>query len=251
MRPPCPQCNRATGRRATDTALESVREEERAYIARELHDELGQLLAALRLDLHLMQQTPSPALLEDMDQLLLAAITSLRRIAADLRPPALAEGGLYFALQTLRSDFEHRNGIPCVLAACEADLGVDDRYSTAVYRLVQESLTNIGRHAGASRVSLRFERLGGALEIVIQDDGCGIEAADLCKAGSFGLLGMRERVAALGGQIAIEGAARPRNRTGEGGVDDGGTPGGGVGGGSAGGTRIAIRLPLPGGAAHQ
>lgn len=219
-----PQRHRGSGRRATDTALESIREEERAYIARELHDDLGQLLAALRLDLHLMQQKPSPELLVSMDELLMSAITSLRRIAADLRPRALDEGGLYFALQSLRSDFEHRNGIPCHLLACEDQLELDDRYSTAVYRLVQESLTNIARHARASQVSLRLARTNGELRIAILDDGRGIGPGDLDKPASFGLLGMRERVAALHGTIEIG-----EGMTGEG------------------GTQVAIRLPLPAG----
>jgi len=132
---------RMAGRRATDYALENIREEERAHIARELHDDLGQLLATLRVDMSLLMQQPVAAgpareLVAGMDQRLLSAITSLRRIASNLRPHALDEGGLYFALQSLRNDFVERHAIACELDARENELVLNDRYSTAIYRIV-------------------------------------------------------------------------------------------------------------------
>jgi signal transduction histidine kinase len=233
----------AVGRRATDrassyeqlrdlsAALQSIREEERTHIARELHDDLGQLLATLRVDLSLLLQQPraTPVAVRQMrgmDQLLLQAITSLRRIASNLRPSALDQGGLYFALRTLREEWVQRHRVACELDAREQELILDDRYSTAVFRIVQESLTNIARHAQASHVRISVRKRDSHLRLRIEDNGRGIAPADLAKAHSFGLLGMRERVWALDGEIDI----------------------GGGGAGNGGGTRIAIDLPLPEGA---
>jgi signal transduction histidine kinase len=189
-----------------------------------LHDDLGQLLATLRVELTLLKQLPpdSPdaaARLESMDTLLVTAISSLRRIAGNLRPRALDEGGLYFALESLRREFEKRHGISCLLDALPDALALDERYSTAIYRLVQESLTNIARHAGAGTAHVRLRRDGGKLHINIDDDGRGIAVGDMAKADALGLLGMRERVTALRGSMAVNG--------------------------SEGGTRIAIAIPLP------
>ena len=208
--------------RQTSAALQTIREEERKHIARELHDDLGQLLATLRVDLALLQQKSNgdPAarkLQAGMDDLLMSAITSLRRIASNLRPRALDEGGLYFALESLRQEFVSRYGISCRLHANEEDLILDDAYSTAIFRIAQEALTNITRHAEARNVELSLRRSESALQISIHDDGRGIAEHDMDKASSFGLIGMRERVWALHGDISIL---------------------------SDGGTRIIIRLPL-------
>jgi signal transduction histidine kinase len=216
--------------RQLSSALQSIREEERAYIARELHDDLGQLLAALRLDLTLLQQRAQSCasmqpILHSMDGLIVTAITSLRRIASNLRPRALDEGGLYFALQTLRQEFVQRHPIRVELLADDADLALDDAYSTAIFRIVQEALTNIARHAHAQNVIVALHRIDSQLSISIQDDGRGIDEADMEKSTSFGLLGMRERVWGLRGEISISS---------------------GAGGGEAAGTRIDILLPLPG-----
>ena len=212
------------GRRATDFALENIREEERAHIARELHDDLGQLLATLRVDMSLLMRQPvadgpTRDLLTGMDARLLSAITSLRRIASNLRPHALDEGGLYFALQSLRHEFEERHAVTCALVAREEELVLSDRYSTAIFRIVQESLTNIARHAHASHVRIALRRQCATLHLTIEDDGRGIVQADMEKPSSFGLLGMRERVGAIRGDISIIGSHR--------------------------GTRIDIHLPLP------
>jgi PAS domain S-box-containing protein len=209
--------------RELSAALQTIREEERKHIARELHDDLGQLLATLRGDLGLLQRhsvnsAAARKLQAGMDELLMTAITSLRRIAGNLRPRALDEGGLYFALESLRQEFVERNNIGCTLDASEEELALDDAYSTAIFRIVQEALTNIARHAQARTVALSLYRQDATLHITIHDDGRGIAETDMDKASSFGLIGMRERVWALHGDIAI--------------VSDGGT-------------RIMIRLPLP------
>lgn len=194
--------------RQLSAALQTIREEERTHIARELHDDLGQLLASLRMDLTLLQQadgTPrdSLRLMRGMEDNLLTAITSLRRIATNLRPRALDEGGLYFALQGLRDDFVERYAIPTTLLADEAELRLDDAASTAIFRIVQEALTNIARHAEATRVTMNLFRLNGDLLITIRDDGRGIRPEDMEKAESLGLIGMRERAWAMKGEITI------------------------------------------------
>lgn len=196
--------------RLLSASLQTIREEERKHIARELHDDLGQLLATLRLDLTLLQQKTMPDpetqhILQSMDNLIVTAITSLRRIAGNLRPRALDEGGLYFALQSLRQEFIGRHALNFELLANEADLTLDDAHSTAIYRIVQESLTNIMRHAQARNVTVALHRTNSKLAISIQDDGHGIEEGDMEKTSSFGLLGMRERVWGLHGDIAITG----------------------------------------------
>ncbi|KQZ43731.1 sensor histidine kinase [Duganella sp. Root1480D1] len=216
---------RVQGRRSTDSALAEIREDERVHISRELHDDLGQLLATLRVELTLLKQLPpdSPdaeAHLANMDSLLVTAIGSLRRIAGNLRPRALDEGGLYFALESLRREFEKRHGIRCQLDALRDALVLDESYSTAIYRLVQESLTNIARHAGASTAKVHLQRDAGELFIDISDDGRGIGVGDMAKADALGLLGMRERVAALRGSMNVDGGS---------------------------GTRISITIPLPSG----
>lgn len=189
--------------------LQSIREEERKHIARELHDDLGQLLAALRMDLSLLQRDSvltgkTQQTINSMDQLLLTSITTLRRIATDLRPRALDEGGLYFALQTLQKDFSQRHGIACDLQANEEQLTLDDARSTAIFRIIQESLTNVVRHADATEVQISFERSPDTLSFSITDNGKGIEADEMRKSRSFGLVGMRERVKAMHGEFLVD-----------------------------------------------
>ena len=203
--------------RQLSAALQTIREEERAYIARELHDDLGQILASLRMDLTLLQQangnTPDNLrLMAGMEANLLTAITSLRRIATNLRPRALDEGGLYFALHGLRDDFVERHNIPVALFADEAELRLDDAASTAIFRIVQEALTNVARHAGAQHVTVSLYRLNSDLLVQVRDDGRGIRAEDMEKAESLGLIGMRERVWAMNGDITISSDEPPGTR---------------------------------------
>jgi PAS domain S-box-containing protein len=203
--------------RQLSAALQTIREEERTHIARELHDDLGQLLASLRMDLTLLKEACGAApeaepLIRGMDGNLLTAITSLRRIATNLRPRALDEGGLYFALQGLRDDFVERHGIACTLLADEAELRLDDTASTAIFRIVQEALTNVARHARATSVTMNLYRIDHQLLITIRDDGRGIREEDMDKAESLGLIGMRERVWALNGEISVSADEPPGTR---------------------------------------
>lgn len=193
-------------------SLQTVREEERKHIARELHDDLGQLLAALRMDFSILtkKQPNNPVLqpiLGNIDRLILDAIAILRRIATDLRPRALDEGGLYFALLTLQKEFSQRHGIACELIAVEEELILNDAISTTVFRVIQESLTNVVRHAQATSVRIELHKRNDHLWFRIADNGRGIGGDDFIKRQSFGLIGMRERVRSLQGELQVSGDA--------------------------------------------
>jgi PAS domain S-box-containing protein len=205
-----------------------AREEEKTRIARELHDELGQMLTALKMDLSwLSGRLPAGdaelgARAGEMRTLLEDTVSATRRISADLRPLMLDDLGLAEAAQWLAQDFARRSGIPCEvrMAAPEALQGLPKTLSTAIYRAVQESLTNVARHSGAKRAWVAFAAENGDVRIEIEDDGRGIGPEDLRKARSLGLKGMRERFAYFGGSLEISSPAR-------------------------GGTRLRIQVPVP------
>ncbi len=197
--------------RELTAALESVREEERTRISRELHDELGQQLTALRMDVSWLASRLSPdqpGLVEKLNSMkatIDATVRSVRRISAELRPLVLNELGLVAATEWLVQDFAARSGIKTELDLDldEHTLALDDRLATAMFRVLQESLTNVARHANASRVNVVLSGANGALVLKVQDDGKGIAPGEERKSGSFGLLGMRERMQALGGQVTL------------------------------------------------
>jgi PAS domain S-box-containing protein len=191
--------------------LQTLRERERREIARGLNDDLGQLLAAVRIDLSLIQKQAletirvEPSRFDKMDELLITSISSLRRIATDLRPRGLDEGGLFVGLESLRKEFAARHGIDCELIAEERDLILDDARTTALYRIAQAALDNVQMHANATQVVIRVQRHADNLDMVIEDDGCGIQEEGLNEAAGFGLVDMRERVRSLEGSLAISG----------------------------------------------
>jgi PAS domain S-box-containing protein len=197
-----------------------AREEEKTRIARELHDELGQMLTALKMDLAwLSERLPAgePALAEraaEMRGLLEDTVGATRRISADLRPLMLDDLGLAEAANWLVQDFARRSGIACEvrMPAGEALQAVPKNLSTAIYRAVQESLTNIARHSGAKRAWVMFAAENGGLQIEVEDDGRGIGSEDLRKSHSLGLKGMRERFAYFGGSLDISSPARGGTR---------------------------------------
>jgi two-component system sensor kinase len=206
-----------------------AREDEKAHIARELHDELGQLLTALKMDLASLREAPQESRAEkmrEMGELLDATVAATRRISADLRPLMLDDLGLADAAAWLVEDFCARYTIECSFEVSDGEtLGsLSKSVSTAVYRAIQESLTNIARHAGAKRAWVALGARDGELFVEVEDDGRGIAAEDLAKARSLGLRGMRERIAFFGGELEI--ARAPR-----------------------GGTRLRLRLPLSAGSA--
>ena len=195
-----------------------AREEEKTRIARELHDELGQLLTALKMDLAwLRERLPgdgaASAKAAEMSALLDRTVTATRRISADLRPLMLDDLGLADAAAWLVEDFGKRSGIAChaQLAGADALEDLPNTVATAVYRAIQESLTNIARHAGAKSAWVSLAVRDGRIHVEVEDDGRGFAPEDFNKARSLGLKGMRERIAYLGGSLEI--ARAPRGGT--------------------------------------
>jgi signal transduction histidine kinase len=190
--------------------LQAVREAERTRIARELHDELGQSLTALRLGLNFLEANPpatgDPAWRQHVGRLKDIAdstVDSVQRIAADLRPPVLDELGLVSAIEWLAESFAERTGMRCALQLPEREREFGAEISTGVFRIVQEALTNARRHGNATAVTVSLEEEAGVLHVVIADDGCGIDASQGTPRGSLGLLGMRERALMLGGRLTV------------------------------------------------
>jgi PAS domain S-box-containing protein len=191
--------------------LLSVREEERSAIAREIHDEFAQALTGLKMDLSwLAARLPpnQPALFEKartMATLIDSTVQSVRKIVGKLRPGLLDDLGLVAALEWYAHDFQTRTGMQCKFTSCVPDLHLDRERATAVFRIFQESLTNVARHANASRVTAKLNVVSGDLILEIKDNGRGITDGELANPKSFGLLGMRERAYLLGGEIRILG----------------------------------------------
>ncbi|MGE5452098.1 MAG: PAS domain S-box protein [Acidobacteriota bacterium] len=186
---------------------EQEREQERKAIAREIHDELGQLLAAMRMDVsqlraHCSEGHPAHPVLTDLNRLVERTFEVVRSLATSLRPAAL-DLGLVVALEWLVEDFSLRWDVPCELHLEGEPFDLDDMRATAIFRVIQESLTNVAKHARAShvRVALTFEP--HQVSVSIRDDGCGFDVAQASARGRFGLLGMRERILALQGHIDV------------------------------------------------
>ena len=191
--------------------LLSVREDERSLIAREMHDELGQVLTGLKLDLSWFAkrlsegQEPLLAKTQSMSVLLDSMIQSVRKLSTELRPGVLDDLGLSAAIEWQVQEFAERTGIRCeVRADVDADR-LDRAVSTSVFRIVQEALTNIARHADATRVSIRLQEAAGELVLEVQDNGRGISDQEATNLESVGLHGMRERARLLGGTASIWG----------------------------------------------
>jgi PAS domain S-box-containing protein len=202
-----------------------AREEEKTIIARELHDELGQLLTALKMDLDwLRERIPSGEVADkasQMNAVLDRTVGSVRRIAADLRPLMLDDLGLADAAAWLVEDFTTRSGIQCILDQSDGD-ALDDigrDVATTIYRALQESLTNIARHSAARHAWVLLRLEDGALRLEVEDDGRGMPPAAQASSRSLGLKGMRERVHYHGGVLEVGGAPR-------------------------GGTRVKVRVPV-------
>jgi|GEM_PF-1944234 len=200
--------------RSLTARLDAIKEEESSRIAREIHDELGQTLTGLKMDISFMEEAFAegkvPDLkykLDSMSHLTDSAIRSVRRISTELRPVVLDSLGIVAAIEWQADEFRTRTGIvcECSLPPEEEELPISRGISTTVFRILQESLTNVARHAKASRVRITLTQGEGMLLLEIKDDGLGISPADLHKRGSFGLIGMRERAALHGGRIEING----------------------------------------------
>ena len=189
------------------------REDEKTRIARELHDELGQQLTALKMDLAWSRALVTgdgrhelAEKLARMDATLDSTVAATRRISSDLRPLMLDDLGLADAAEWLVEDFEQRSGIVCEFALEDAEAlsSLEPATATALYRMLQESLTNVARHSRAGHTQVALRIVGGEVVLTIEDDGRGITPDDRSKTRSFGLKGLRERAHYLGGLATIE-----------------------------------------------
>lgn len=204
--------------------VERVKENERTRIAREIHDDVGGNLTAIKMAMALVKKRLPPddaALAEKaayVDTLVDRTIEAVHRISVDLRPGIL-DFGIVAAIEWQAREFEKQIGIPCEFASTkEIDLPADQ--ATALFRIFQEALTNIGKHANAGKVTVRLAVANRSVNLQITDNGCGIVATDRLKPKSFGIRGMVERASALGGQLSVSGA-------------------------SGGGTEVSLTMPLP------
>jgi signal transduction histidine kinase len=201
--------NKSADLRALAARVQSVQEEEQRRIAREIHDELGQALTALKMDLSWMM-TRLPAengpLLEkarSMAAQIDRMVHSVRELAARLRPEALDELGLPAAIKWQAREFQLRAGIRCNVSVPAEDLVLDQDRATAIFRIFQELLTNVARHAAATKVDVALRRVEGSVLLEVTDDGRGIVETAIRSPASLGLLGMRERAAPFGGRLEI------------------------------------------------
>ena len=212
--------------RALSVYLQGVREEERTRIAREVHDELGQALTSFKLDLSwIAGRLPGDMKpLLDKTRTLTAHIDStiqtIRRISSELRPGVLDHLGLVAAIEWQANEFQNRTGIKCDVRARVREPLPDQNLSTTFFRIFQETLTNVIRHAGATQVTVDLKEAAGRITLEVKDNGRGIARTDLFNTKSMGLLGMRERAALLGGIFRIGSIQRGK------------------------GTRVSVSIPL-------
>ncbi|MCF7972613.1 MAG: PAS domain S-box protein [Phycisphaerae bacterium] len=192
--------------------LESAREMERTRIAREIHDELGQSLTALKMELHwCIKRLPqdNQELVEKaktLPGLVDANVHLVQRISSELRPGLLDHLGLSAAMEWQTGQFQERTGIPCDIICEPSDIILDQARSTALFRILQETLTNIIRHADATRVEIVLREKDGGVELTVTDNGKGITEQEISDPKSFGLMGIKERLYSLGGSVTISGS---------------------------------------------
>src|SRR5262245_3478497 len=186
--------------RLLSARLQQIREEERIRIAREIHDELGGFLTVLKLDLSSLGKEPStqsPSFrqkLDSMSNTMVAAIGSVRRICSDLRPSVLDHIGLTAAIEWQVQEWQQKTGVRCSTSSTIDDESVDAGRATAAFRVLQEALTNVARHAQATSVRVRVWTEEARLRLEVRDNGRGIPEATIGESTSLGLLGMKERV---------------------------------------------------------
>jgi signal transduction histidine kinase len=197
--------------RALAARLISIREEERARIAREIHDELGQVLTGLKMDVTWLAKRLPPnqqPLLEKTDtmcHLIDSTVQLVRVISTGLRPEILDDMGLVEAINWQAREFQKRMGIRCRMKLPTDQVALDRELSTTVFRIFQEVLTNVARHARASSVTVELKISGQELSLKVADDGVGFVESEMRGRDSLGLLGMRERAQLFGGEVAIRG----------------------------------------------
>ncbi len=207
-----------------------LREEHSAYLAREIHDDLGQSMAALKMNLSVIartlagcapeQRSELQLIASDMQRILDTAIAKLRFLLQDLRPTVLDNSDIVEALRRHLQEFERSFEVPTSFESELESLSLDDEHSLSLFRIVQEALTNSARHASAGRITVRIQSSENTLTVVVEDDGVGFVADKQTAGETLGLLSMRERAAGLGGELRLE--SRP-----------------------GGGARVTVHLPLP------
>jgi PAS domain S-box-containing protein len=190
--------------------LQLVREEERTCMAREVHDELGQALTGLKIDLAWVKPRvmDRPAIADRVQSIIVridGAMDTVRRIATDLRPSVLDDLGLVAAVEWQAQEFERSTGIATQLEVQAGHPELDDRCATTAFRILQETLTNVTRHAHATRVRIALQVSAEELTLEVRDNGRGISKSDLLSSTSLGLIGSRERAIACGGKLVIRG----------------------------------------------
>ena len=195
--------------RALAERTHKLQEEERAQLARELHDEFGAAFTALKVDLHwIMARLPKSVdgveeKAQVMSDLIDNSVESVRRTASLLRPRLLDDFGLVAAIDWQTAEFQRRTGIQCVTRLPD-EIDLDQALSTALYRILQETLTNVARHAKATRVHVGLQIDGGKVLLDVQDNGIGFDPEMAMNDRSFGLFGVQERAYAFGGQVRFE-----------------------------------------------
>jgi PAS domain S-box-containing protein len=201
--------------RALSAHLQSVREEERKRVAREIHDELGQVLTSLKMDLsRIASQLPttdhttppvSRGQVTSISKLIDTALLSVRRISTSLRPQVLDHFGLIAAMEWQAQEFQNRTGIRCKFVSTLESVDLDQDRCTAMFRILQETLTNVARHAEATKVNISLKENAENFLLKVSDNGKGITESEITHANSLGLLGIQERVFLLGGEFHIKG----------------------------------------------
>lgn len=192
----------------------SVRDAEQKRIAREIHDELGQSLTSLKLGIHLVRkkisalggeasELPVLAEIDSLSKQVDGTIGTVRRIATELRPSILDDFGLVAAIEWQTGEFEKKSEIECIFTSNSPAIDLNPEASTAIFRIFQEALTNIARHAKASQVRVRIEHTDGQIKLAVDDNGAGINNEVMKKTRSLGLLGMRERARLINGDINV------------------------------------------------
>ncbi len=190
---------------------QDVREGERTRVAREIHDELGQVLTALKMDLsYLSRKFPQETKpLHNKINLMLKfidmTIQSVKRITMDLRPGLLDHLGLVPAIEWQAEEFQKRTGISCKVKVDPEDISLDKDQATTVFRIFQETLTNAARHANASHIETTLKAYDGMLKMIVKDNGKGITRKQIADPKSFGLMGIRERAYFCGGDVMFTG----------------------------------------------
>jgi PAS domain S-box-containing protein len=191
--------------------LQTIREEERTGIARELHDELGQTLTALKIDVvRLRSRISNPDratfdLFDSITSFINRMIETTQSVVAMLRPMLLDQFGLIPAIEWYAEQFSKRTAIRCALKLTPGGVDLSSQASTALFRILQESLNNVARHARASEVGITLDQRDGWVTLMVKDNGRGLTALDIDSSHSFGLMGMRERAHVFGGEVIIEG----------------------------------------------